>query len=394
MYRWTVYILAFGVFLTATSELVVSGIMNIIADDLQISLALAGQLVTAYSLAFAIGTPIFVSLTSRMKRRKVLAYMLVVFAAGSSLASFASDIYVLMGSRIILGISSGVFLVAAFGATAKIVPAGKLGSSIATIVMGFSLSLILGVPVGILITEWLNWRAIFLILSAASLIMAYLVYRHVPEIEGDEPVAFAKQFKTLGSAAIVGGLIFTLFRESGGSVLFTYIIPYMQNILRMDPSYGSGIMLAFGLFGAIGSRLGGYGVDRWGAGRVILVNLVIQILAIAAMPLFSHSTAVGILLIGVMIFIMFATGPAVQSYFIQQAPRSTNLVLSLNTSVVHLGLAAGAGAGGYLVDASSTLRFHPWLSASLLLISLAVIASFAYGRKKAFSGPARLAKEG
>ena len=56
MNRFTIYLLALGVFLTATSELVVSGILYAIADDLHISLAFAGQLITAYSLAFAIGT--------------------------------------------------------------------------------------------------------------------------------------------------------------------------------------------------------------------------------------------------------------------------------------------------------------------------------------------------
>ncbi|UUZ95915.1 hypothetical protein LJK87_16965 [Paenibacillus sp. P25] len=46
----------------------------------------------------------------------------------------------------------------------------------------------------------------------------------------------------------------------------------------------------------------------------------------------------GLGLIALMVFSMFMTGPAIQTYFIQQAPESSNLVLSLNTSIVHLGL--------------------------------------------------------
>lgn len=72
MNRLTMYLVTLGVFLTATSELVVSGILYPISEDLHISLALAGQLITAYSLSFAIGTPILVSLTARMDRKKVL----------------------------------------------------------------------------------------------------------------------------------------------------------------------------------------------------------------------------------------------------------------------------------------------------------------------------------
>lgn len=70
MNRLTMYLVTLGVFLTATSELVVSGILYHISEDLHISLALAGQLITAYSLSFAIGTPILVSLTARMDRKR------------------------------------------------------------------------------------------------------------------------------------------------------------------------------------------------------------------------------------------------------------------------------------------------------------------------------------
>lgn len=64
-------------------------------------------------------------------------------------------------------------------------------------------------------------------------------------------------------------------------------------------------------------------------------------------------------------FSMFVVGPAIQTYFIQQAPQSANLVLSINTSIIHLGLAAGAGAGGAMIDAAATpSTILGWLASS------------------------------
>ncbi|WP_338043589.1 MFS transporter [Paenibacillus hamazuiensis] len=261
--KMTVYILALGVFLTATSELVVSGILQVIAADLNVSIALAGQLITAYSIAFAIGTPVVVSLTSRMGRRKVITGTLAAFILGCLVAYASTNITILMVSRIILGISSGVYLVTAFGAVAKIVPPEKIGGSIGTIVLGFSSAMILGVPIGIAITGWLSWQAIFMILGLFSLLIAFIIFRLLPEIEGDAPIPFREQIKVLGSAVIVSGLFLTFFRESGNSVLFTYLTPFITDILGLNASGISMVMLAFGVLGAIGSRLGGYGVDRW-----------------------------------------------------------------------------------------------------------------------------------
>ncbi|REE78701.1 DHA1 family putative efflux transporter-like MFS transporter [Paenibacillus taihuensis] len=374
MNRLAIYVLALGVFLTATSELVVSGILRIIAGDLHISIALAGQLITAYSLSFAIGTPVFVSLTSRMERKKVLLGSLAIFILGSILSTASSTIVLLMISRIILGISAGVYLVVTFGTVAKLVPADKLGGAISIIVLGFSSAMILGVPVGIIISSWLNWRAIFLILSLLSLLIAYIIYRHLPQIDGDAPVSFRQQFKVLGSVVIVSGLFLTFLKESGNSIFFTYLTSYLQDILHLKTSNISVMMLAFGIVGAVGSRLSGYGVDRWGAARMITASMVAHVLVLAILPTATGSLVFEIVLLSLMVMAMFTSGPAIQTYFIQQAPLSSNLVLSLNTSIIHLGLASGAGAGGVMLDATSTLRYHPWLASTIVALGLAAAA--------------------
>lgn len=383
MNRLSIYVMALGVFLTATSELVVSGILNVIAQDLHISIALSGQLITAYSLAFAIGTPIIVSLTSRLGRRKVLVGSLAFFILGCFVSFGSPNISILMFSRIILGVSSGVYLVVAFSTVAKLVPPEKIGRSIGTIILGFSSAMILGVPIGIAITNWLNWHAISLILGLFSILITFVIFRLLPEIEGDAPVPFQQQFKALGSFVILSALFLTFFRESGNSVLFTYLVPFIKDILHMKASNISIIMLAFGIFGAIGSRLGGYGVDRWGASRIITFSMIVHLTVLALLPMVSKSLWIGLVLIALMVFSMFVSGPAIQTYFIQQAPQSSNLVLSLNTSIVHLGLAAGAGMGGVMVNATSTVLYNPWLAGLVLMLGLAAgLVSFSLGKKR------------
>ncbi|MGG6313940.1 MFS transporter [Paenibacillus macerans] len=83
-------------FLTATSELIVSGVIGTIAADLGITLAFAGQLVTVFSLAFAIGTPVIVSLTSRLDRKNLLLSAELAFIAGCLVAWTSPNIAILM----------------------------------------------------------------------------------------------------------------------------------------------------------------------------------------------------------------------------------------------------------------------------------------------------------
>ncbi|MNJ66403.1 Purine efflux pump PbuE [compost metagenome] len=124
-------------------------------------------------------------------------------------------------------------------------------------------------------------------------------------------------------------------------------------------------------------------MDRWGTSRTLGAAFIIHLLALALLPVFTFSTPLAIVLIAIMFISLFASGPAVQSYIIQQAPKSANFILSLNTSVIHLGIAGGAGAGGYLVNESATLQHHPWLAAAFITLGLtAAQVSFALSRKK------------
>jgi DHA1 family putative efflux transporter-like MFS transporter len=99
------------------------------------------------------------------------------------------------------------------------------------------------------------------------------------------------------------------------------------------------------------------------------------VVSLALLPLFSSSPAIGCLLIAVIVLAMFTTAPAIQTFFIQQAPQSANLVLSLQTSIIHLGLAAGAEAGGVMVNAASTVLYNPWLAS--LIVGLGLVAALA-----------------
>ncbi|MCR2805890.1 MFS transporter [Paenibacillus soyae] len=376
MKRFTVYLLMVAVFLTATSELVVAGILSVLAEELHVSVALAGQLITAYSLAFATGTPVIISLTSRMGRKKLLLFAMAAFLVGN-LVSFVSDAFALLiAARVILGISSGVLMVAAFSTASKLVSPERIGSAVGTIILGFSLAMILGVPIGIKLTDWFGWQTIFLLLAIAGLIIILLMALLLPESEGDAPAPFSRQLSVLANPVILFALIYVLFREIGNSVMFTYVTAFMEEILQRSASDIAFIMLAFGIAGAVGSRLGGSAADRFGSEKVMLISIIGHIVALALLPLAIQSLPLAIGLLSLWVISMFMSGPASQTFFLKKSPESANLIISLNTSITQVGLAAGAGLGGMAVTMNATVLYNPWVaSAALLLAAAAALVS-------------------
>ncbi len=104
-----IILLAVGSFVTGTSEFVVSGILDIIAVDLHISIPAAGQLITVYSLFYAVGALFLVMATSKLNRKKVLLSAIFVFILGNMLAFFSHHFVLLLLSRVIMAMSGGLY---------------------------------------------------------------------------------------------------------------------------------------------------------------------------------------------------------------------------------------------------------------------------------------------
>jgi len=385
MNRVVIYLLALGVFLTGTVEMVVAGILNVIATDLNISITLAGQLITGYSLAFAIGTPILIALTARMERKKLLIWSLFIFVTGCFISYTSSNYSILMISRVVLGISAGLFSVIALSSAAKLVPPKKVGSAIGVIGLGFGSAIAFGVPIGIAITNIWNWHTIFLVLGIVSLCVMLGLLRLLPRIEGDAPIPFRQQFMVIKNPVIISALFISLFMCTSNSIMLTYIAPFLQDILHLDATELAYMMLILGIASIIGSRLGGTGVDKLGTTKMITSSLLVSGLALLIIPMFTNPVFLGLVFITIWMMSIFMTSPAIQSYFIQQAPQTANLVLSLNMTIVHIGTAVGAATGGWIVGSVSTVKYNPWVAGGAIVIALFLsIISFSLRKEMVF----------
>jgi len=80
---------------------------------------------------------------------------------------------------------------------------------------------------------------------------------------------------------------------------------------------------------------------------------------------------------------LFFLAPSLQTYLIQLAPSSAELLLGINTSFIQFGLANGAALGGLLIRSSATVAYNPWGDALLLALGFGIcLVSFALHKQK------------
>lgn len=384
--RIAIYLLALGAFVLGTAEFIVSGILEVISEDLNVSISLAGQLVTIYALFYAVGALVLVMLTAKFERKKVLLYSMVIFIAGSILSFFSVNFSMLLLSRIVQAMSGGLYFVIATNYAARLAEPAKRGGAIATVITGFTVSLVLGVPIGTLIAAFMDWRYIYLIIAAVTLINLMLINKYIPKLEGTTPISLKHQLLLIKDKQLISGLLTTVFFFLAYTMVFAYIAPLLSSVAGFSIEKISSALFVLGVFAFIGSRFGGYAVDKWGPVRTIYISLIIHAAALFLLTVTATST------IGVLLTLMiwgaaaWTTTPANQFYLISIKPQSSEIVLSFNTALMNIGMTLGAAFGGVVIQYTSIQNLG-WIGGLIVLLALIIASySFALNKKQAAKG--------
>ena len=361
---WKIYVLTLITFMVGTSQFCISGMLDKIAVDMGIPVSATGQLITIYALSNAIGTPIFMILTSKMKQRKQLIISLIIILTGITIMLLLPGFTFMMVSRAIVGVGAGIYVVTAYGIAAKLAAPGRQGSAMSNVAMGASSSLVFGVPLGRMISVAFGWEAIFWILEIFSILAMIVVIKIIPdmELEKNESVNGVNRLTVLKNQRIGIALGITLFVFIGFSIVDTYITPFLNHTMPSLEKNISMILMILGVGSLIGSKLGGFLSDKIGVKKTIASAIIFQaVFLVMATLLIKWAVAVIIVLIFWEIS-CWAFGPTQNFNIVSLAPNVSGIALSLNSTFVQLGIAAGAGIGGVVVGIWS-VGIITWISA-------------------------------
>jgi MFS transporter, DHA1 family, putative efflux transporter len=373
---WKIFMLSMISFTVGTIQFVIVGILDKIAASVGVSLSAAGQLNTVYALAGAIGTPIVMMTTAKMDRRKQLLMSLIIILIGVVMTVSLPGYGFLMTSRIVLGVGSGVFGVTAYALVAKLASPERRASSMANLALGSSASLVIGVPVSRVVASAFDWEFIFWGIGLLILLATFAVSRTIPAAESEAPVPLNQQLSYLKKPRISIALGVSFFMFISYSMVNTYITPYLAVTLPRLEGQISIILSALGISCVIGSKLGGILADRFGAARTLVSSMAIQAIVLVLMSTFSGTAIVTLPLLMIWAVAAWTAGPTLSFNMVSLAPEAAGIMLSLNSSFVQFGFAAGAGLGGIAVE-SASINAITWGGATAVALA-AIVAGLSF----------------
>ncbi len=365
-------LLAAGTFAVGTSAYVVSGILPAVSADLDVPVALAGQLATAFALAYAVGAPVLATVLGRFERRALLVAALLVAAAGNALSALAPTYPLLLGGRVLTALGAAAFTPGAVHVATMLAPPERRGRAVAGVFTGITLSLVVGVPAGTLLGELLGYRGVFAVVAALCLAAAVAVRAALPTVEPPPPVGLRARLAVAADPAVLVVLGILVFGLLSVLTVYTYIAPLLAASAGVGPGLLGLLLVGYGLGGLVGNELGGRLTDRFGSRRPLLWALPAVTLVLMTLPLTTRSvagSAVALVLLGG----GFVVSSPIQARLLELAPTGSALVLALNASATYLGAGLSGVVGGLVVAGWGVLAL-PWASAVLSLGALGLLA--------------------
>ncbi|NLC50425.1 MAG: MFS transporter, partial [Bacteroidales bacterium] len=174
-FPWAIMILMSSVtFVGILSELMPSGVLPQMMQDLNLNEVQGGNLVGYYALASAIFSIPLISVTMHYNRKLLLLLLLGGFAISNLIVAFVSNYAVVVSMRVVGGICAGIMwpMIAAYGM--RLVSPKQTGKAVAVIMAGTTLGISLGMPLMTWIGDNYGWRTEFIAIAAIIVVIGIL----------------------------------------------------------------------------------------------------------------------------------------------------------------------------------------------------------------------------
>ncbi|MCX4554490.1 MFS transporter (plasmid) [Streptomyces sp. NBC_01387] len=342
--------LGLGAFVIGTAELVIVGVLNLIADDLDVSLSTAGLLVTAYALGISIGGPIVTAATIKVSRHTLLCAALAVFVLGNLAAVFAGLFGLLVVARVLCGALHGLFLGAASAVATGLVAPEHRGQAVGLVFGGISVSTVLGVPLGTLLGQNLGWQATFAGVAVLGLAAFVVIMIWVPSVRGRGSGGLASQAQHAFHPRVLAMLGSEVLLMGSQFIAFTYLAAFLEDVTGIKGAMVSVFLMIFGVFSAVGTFAGGRLADI-NASRTLLVGNGVLIVGLLGLYFFRDSPPLVGVALALWGIVGFGVTPALQLRVISLAGEGADLAATLGASAANVGVASGAAIGGWALTA-------------------------------------------
>ena len=352
-------------------------------DAFGMSPARFGSIISAYTFSAGIASVLAALVLDRLDRRKTILLVYFGFTVGTLLCGLAPNEHLLMAARIITGAFGGVMVATVLALIGDVIPLSRRGAAMGIVMTAFSVASVVGVPLGILISNRFGWQAPFYAIAGISLLMWVAGFRLLPSLRrASTGVHMSSPLADFGRVLSQGihwrAFAFTFAMMGAPFLVIPYISSYLYANAGVSNEHLPWVFFAGGLATFFTTRYFGRLGDRLGLARVYSIA---ALASLAPLLLITHLGHWGLwaaipvtMLFMVLVSGRVAPGMALMTSVVE--PRLRGGFMSLNSAVQQIATgAASILAGALIVQEAGGGKFHGYglvgyLACGAMLVSI------------------------
>ena len=292
-----VALLAFLQFTIVLDFMIMGPLGALLLRDLHISTQQFGLVVSAYAFSAGLSGVLAAGFADKFDRKKLLIFFYTGFVLGTLFCGIAPSYWFLLSARIVTGVFGGVIGSISMAIVADLFPVEVRGRVMGTVQTSFAASQVLGIPLGVFLSNRWGWHAPFLMIVVVSSAVGVILVTRVQPInahlalqtKGDNP--FVHLFRTVSQVRYLRTFAATMFLVTGGFMLMPFGSAFTVHNLGVSMELLPWVYMVTGIVTFIGGPMIGRFSDRAGkylvfcAGSVLSGVIVLVYCSLGLTPL-------------------------------------------------------------------------------------------------------------
>ncbi|MBR0598535.1 MFS transporter [Sinanaerobacter chloroacetimidivorans] len=369
-------ILGFAGFVAMADNWVVSPILPSIAQNLNVDIASASIVITAYMLPFGLFQLLYGYLAERFGKRQVITFAISMFTIATALCAFAVAIPDLAAYRALTGMFAAAIMPVSLALIGDVFPVEERQTAIGSF-MGMSfLGQGLSMAIGGSIAYFLNWRGVFGVyagLAVLSSILLFTIGKNIPSTKNKDTKAlmpYINILKNRSSAIIYALVVFEGIFLIGS---FSFLGGFIKQEFDMNNFVIGMVMTAFGIMALLAGRRAGKIAGKIGRKKTAVIGLSFAFIADILLVTIGNFLPIVIIAVGLMGFGFMMAHSTFLTIATEFAAKGRSFAMSLVAFCFMGGGGIGTAIGGRIVAASSFENLYAIYGVGLLLVTISVL---------------------
>ena len=343
-----VFAFSLSAFIFNTTEFVPVALLSDIALSFEMETAIVGLMITVYAWMVFLGSLPLMLLTAKVERKKLLLSIFSLFIISHILSVVAWNFWVLLISRIGIALAHAIFWSITASLVIRVAPKDKKQQALGLLALGSSLAMILGLPLGRLIGQSLDWRSSFAVIGIIATLVMLLMWKLLPHLPSKNAGSLASIPVLMKRPLLVGIYLLVMMIISGHFTTYSYIEPFAIKVSQFAPEIATMMLFIFGLAGVVGSFLFGRLYAKNSRNFIACAMMLVMLPQLLLFPLKHFEIAIFLLVflwgIGIT-----SLSIALQMRVLQLAPDATDVASAIYSGIYNVGIGAGALFGSIVI---------------------------------------------